>query len=96
MFALTTYCRFFWPKPDPATWNAPAYTLVCWGYCSTYDPLWSNLAYAIAGIGIAAFALSVRRSALAVAIEGIFGVLAFPIGLPVLFDAYSRKAGYRS
>lgn len=37
MLAFTTYCRFFWPKLQPPTWNAPSYTLVCWGYCSTYD-----------------------------------------------------------
>ncbi|MFC7139928.1 hypothetical protein ACFQMA_08785 [Halosimplex aquaticum] len=91
MIALTTYCRFFWPKPDPATWNAPAYTFVCWAYCSTYDPLWSNLAYLVAGIGVVAFGLVVRRSSLAVATEATFGVLALPLGLPALFDAYRRS-----
>lgn len=90
MIALTTYCRFFWPKPDPATWNAPAYTFVCWAYCSTYDSLWSNLAYLVASIGVVAFALVVRRSSLAVATEATFGVLALPLGLPALFDAYRR------
>jgi cellulose synthase/poly-beta-1,6-N-acetylglucosamine synthase-like glycosyltransferase len=54
MLAFTTYCRFFWPKLQPPTWNAPSYTLVCWGYCSTYDPLWSNLAYAVAVFGVGA------------------------------------------
>ncbi|SFS09838.1 hypothetical protein SAMN05216559_3597 [Halomicrobium zhouii] len=90
MIGLTTYCRFFWPKPQPATWNAPAYTFVCWAYCSTYDPLWSNLAYAIASIGVITFVMLVRRSSLAVATEATFGVLALPLGLPTLFDAYRR------
>jgi hypothetical protein len=90
MFGLTTYCRFFWPKPSPATWNAPSYTFVCWLYCSTYNPLWSNLAYAVATVGLAAFARLVRRSSLAVAMEMIFGVLALPLGLPAVYDAYRR------
>jgi len=38
MLALTTYCRFFWPKLHPASWNAPSYTLACWAYCSSYVP----------------------------------------------------------
>ena len=92
MIGLTTYCRFFWPKQDPATWNAPAYTFVCWANCSTYDPLWSNLAYAVAGIGAVAFGLVVRRTSLAVATEATFGVLALPLGLPALFDAYRRSS----
>lgn len=96
MFALTTYCRFFWPEPSPATWNAPAYTFVCWAYCSTYDPVWSNLAYVVAGIGVVAFALVVRRSSLAVATEATFGVLALPLGVPALFDAYRRTTATRS
>lgn len=91
MIALTTYCRFFWPKPAPATWNAPAYTFVCWAYCSTYDPLWSNLAYLVAGIGLVAFGLVLRRSSLGVAMEAAFGVLALPLGLSALFDAYRRS-----
>ena len=37
MLKWTTYCRFFWPKLYPPTWNAPFYTLVCWFYCSSYD-----------------------------------------------------------
>ncbi|WP_436927886.1 hypothetical protein [Halosimplex amylolyticum] len=90
MIALTTYCRFFWPKPQPATWNAPAYTFVCWAYCSTYDPLWSNLAYAIAAVGVIAFGMLVRGSSLSVAAEATFGALALPLGLPALFDAYRR------
>lgn len=82
MVGLTTYCRFFWPKPSPATWNAPAYTFVCWAYCSTYNPFRSNFAYGIAAIGVVAFVLLVRRSSFAVAAEAIFGVLALPLGLP--------------
>jgi len=39
MLGWTTYCRFFWPKLQPPTWNAPSYTLVCWLYCSSYDAL---------------------------------------------------------
>lgn len=90
MIGLTTYCRYFWPKPDPATWNAPAYTFVCWAYCSTYNPLWSTVAYAVAGIGFLAFVLVACRSSIGVTMEGIFGVLSLPLGLPVLFDAYRR------
>lgn len=96
MIMLTTYCRLFWPKPTPATWNAPAYTVVCWAYCATYDLLWSNLAYVIAGIGVVAVILAGRRSSLAVATETVFGVLALPLGLPVLFDAYRRTIATRS
>ncbi len=92
MVGLTTYCRFFWPKPSPATWNAPAYTFVCWAYCSTYEPLWSNLAYGVAAIGVIAFGLLVRRSSLAVATEAVFGVLALPLGLPAIYDAHCRSA----
>lgn len=92
MVGLTTYCRFFWPKPTPATWNAPAYSFVCWAYCSTYEPLWSNLAYAVAAIGVVAFALLARCSSLAVATEATFGVLALPLGLPAVFDAYRRHS----
>ncbi|MFB6071967.1 MAG: hypothetical protein ABEJ88_03270 [Halobacterium sp.] len=90
MVALTTYCRFFWPKLHPASWNAPSYTFVCWGYCSSYVPVWSNLAYVVAGFGAAAFLLarsSVDRSRLAAA---AFGVLALPLGLPAL--VYARRA----
>jgi hypothetical protein len=91
MFAFTTYCRFFWPKPHPATWNAPSYTLVCWGYCSTYDPLWSNLAYAVAFFGAGAASLAYRNSRYATHALAAFGILAFPLGVPALVDAYRRK-----
>lgn len=98
MVGWTTYCRFFWPKPDPATWNAPAYTFVCWAYCSSYDPFWSNLAYAVAGLGVVGYAFALRRSSLVVATEATFGVLALPLGLSAIFDAYRRyttKTGSR-
>lgn len=39
MVVWTTYCRSFWPELQPPTWNAPSYTLVCWLYCSSYDPV---------------------------------------------------------
>jgi hypothetical protein len=91
MLALTTYCRFVWPKLHPASWNAPSYTFACWAYCSSYVPAWSNLAYVIAALGVLAFALARtdlvdgRRAALA------FGVLALPLGLPaVAYARYSR------
>jgi hypothetical protein len=90
MLAWTTYCRFFWPKLEPATWNAPAYTFVCWAYCSSYIPLWSNLAYAIVSLGAIALVLTLRRSRFVTVVEAAFGVLALPLGLPVLFDAYRR------
>jgi hypothetical protein len=90
MIGLTTYCRFFWPKPAPATWNAPAYTFVCWVYCSTYDPLWSALAYGVAALGVVATVLAVRNSSRTAIAEGVFGVLALPLGMPALYDAYHR------
>jgi hypothetical protein len=92
MFALTTYCRFCWPKPSPATWNAPSYTFVCWLYCSSYDPVWSNLAYGVAIVGMVATGLLARRESLGVTVEALFGVLAFPLGLPALYDAHRRSA----
>lgn len=51
MLGWITYCRFFWPKRHPPTWNATAYTFVCWLYRSSYDVLWSTLAYAVATLG---------------------------------------------
>jgi len=91
MLAFTTYCRFFWPKLQPPTWNAPSYTLVCWGYCSTYDPLWSNLAYAVAALGVGATYLAYRESSYAKHALATFGILAFPLGVPALVDAYGRQ-----
>jgi hypothetical protein len=90
MLGLTTYCRFFWPKLFPASWNAPSYTLVCWLYCSSYDPLWSNLAYAVAGFGIVATALAAWRSEYASHALVAFGVLAFPLGVPAIYAGYRR------
>lgn len=90
MVGLTTYCRFFWPKPTPATWNAPSYTFVCWLYCSSYDPIWSSLAYGVAIVGLVAAALLTRRDSLGVAVEALFGVLALPLGLPAIYDAHRR------
>jgi len=90
MLAWTTYCRFFWPKLHPPTWNAPSYTLVCWLYCSSYDPLWSNLAYAIAVIGVVATVFLARDSEWATAGLTAFGVLSLPLGLPALYAAYRR------
>lgn len=90
MIGWTTYCRFFWPKLEPATWNAPSYTLVCWLYCSSYDPLWSNAAYAVALLGLGATALVVRRHGLApIALVG-FGALSLPLGLPALYEGYRQ------
>ncbi|WP_276274003.1 hypothetical protein [Haloarcula litorea] len=95
MLAWTTYCRFFWPKLRPPTWNAPAYTFVCWLYCSTYDVIWSNAAYAIALLGVVATALALQRKrGSEYALLG-FGVLALPLGLPALYEGY-RRAGRES
>lgn len=95
MFAWTTYCRFFWPKLTPSTWNAPSYTLVCWLYCSTYNPLWSNLAYAVVGLGGVSLLLAYQRNRLGEYGLAAFGVLAFPLGVPVLFEAYRRHMSRR-
>lgn len=92
MLALTTYCRFLWPKLQPTTWNAPSYTLVCWGYCATYDPVWSNLAYSVAFLGAGAAFLAYRDSPGAEHALAAFGLLAFPLGVPAVFDAYRRHA----
>ncbi|QKY18601.1 hypothetical protein [Halorubrum sp. CBA1229] len=86
----TTYCRFFWPKLHPPTWNAPAYTFVCWLYCSTYNVLWSNTAYVIALFGIVTTILVVRHQDRdRYALLG-FGILALPLGLPALYEGYRR------
>jgi len=90
MLALTTYCRFFWPKLFPASWNAPSYTLVCWLYCSSYVPLWSNLAYAVAAFGVLATALALWRSDRAPYALVAFGILAFPLGIPAIYAGYRR------
>lgn len=82
MFAWTTYCRFFWPKLYPPTWNAPSYTFFCWLYCSSYDPIWSNLAYIVAAFGAFVVLFDtryVRGTGYGIA---VFGVLALPLGLP--------------
>lgn len=90
MLGWTTYCRFFWPKLHPPTWNAPAYTFVCWLYCSTYDVIWSDTAYVIATVGIVATFLTARHHDLdEYALLG-FGVLALPLGLPALYEGYQR------
>lgn len=90
MLGWTTYCRFFWPKLHPSTWNAPSYTLVCWLYCSSYDVIWSNAAYAVVLIGLGTTLLAVRRSRLSPYALVVFGVLAFPLGLPTIYAGYQR------
>ncbi|WP_256290830.1 hypothetical protein [Halobellus inordinatus] len=90
MLGWTTYCRFFWPKLNPPTWNAPAYTFVCWLYCSTYNVLWSNTAYVIALFGIVTTILVMRHQDRdRYALLG-FGFLALPLGLPALYEGYRR------
>ncbi|USZ70154.1 hypothetical protein NGM10_18100 (plasmid) [Halorussus salilacus] len=90
MLGWTTYCRFFWPNLYPPTWNAPAYTFVCWLYCSTYDVLWTNTAYVIALFGIVTTILVMRhRDTDQYALLG-FGFLALPLGLPALYEGYRR------
>jgi len=90
MLAWTTYCRFFWPKLHPPTWNAPSYTFVCWLYCSSYDVVWSNAAYAVALFGLTATLLALRRQGgSGYALLG-FGLLALPLGAPVAYEGYRR------
>jgi hypothetical protein len=86
--AWTTYCRFFWPKLQPPTWNAPSYTLVCWLYCSSYVRLWSDLAYVVAALGAVATVLAVWRWQRAAVLAVAFGVLSFPLGLPAAYEGY--------
>jgi len=90
MLGWTTYCRFFWPKLHPPTWNAPSYTFVCWLYCSSYDAVWSNTAYVIALFGIVATLLAVRRGNRDRYALLAFGLLALPLGLPALYEGYRR------
>ena len=91
MLGWTTYCQFLWPKLHPPTWNAPAYTFVCWLYCSTYDVIWSNAAFLIALLGAVATVLILQRTrGTKYALIG-FGVLALPLGLPALYEG-SRRA----
>ncbi|MFB6136843.1 MAG: hypothetical protein ABEJ42_00695 [Halobacteriaceae archaeon] len=96
MVGWTTYCRAFWPMLHPPTWNAPAYTFVCWAYCSTYVAAFSDLAFAVAGLGATATVLAWRRprgdAAARAALVG-FGVLALPLGLPALFAARVWRGG---
>jgi hypothetical protein len=75
----------------PPSWNAPAYTFVCWLYCATYDPLWSNLAFVIAAFGIVATIVAVRDSSWDTYALVAFGMLALPLGLPALYEAYRRR-----
>jgi hypothetical protein len=84
MLVATTYCRFFWPKPG-TTWNAPSYTLLCWGYCSSCLPAWSNAAFAVASLGALATGLALARSERASHALTAFGVLAFPLGIPAIY-----------
>lgn len=91
MLGLTTYCRFFWPKLYPPTWNAPAYTFICWLYCATYDPLWSNFAYGIVFLGIVATVVALRDSTWDTFTLAAFGVLSLPLGVPALYEAYRRR-----
>ncbi|ELZ28990.1 hypothetical protein C474_13849 [Halogeometricum pallidum JCM 14848] len=91
MLGWTTYCRFFWPKLHPPTWNAPAYTFVCWLYCSTYDAIWSNAAFLIALLGAVATILILQRTrGTKYALIG-FGILALTLGLPALYEGVSTS-----
>jgi hypothetical protein len=90
MVGWTTYCRFFWPKLYPPTWNAPSYTFVCWLYCSSYEVVWSNTAYTIATFGIVITLIAVWRRRNSTYGLVAFGLLSLPLGLPVLYEAYRR------
>ncbi|WP_445664336.1 hypothetical protein [Fodinibius sp. AD559] len=90
MLGWTTYCRFFWPKLEPATWNAPSYTIACWLYCSSYEPFWSNIAYGIVGVGIIATICACLYTQKAKYPIATFGILAFPLGIPALFYALHK------
>lgn len=90
MFAWTTYCRFFWPKLYPPTWNAPSYTFACWLYCSSYDPLWNNVTYGVALLGAITALGAYRSNRLGDYGLAAFGILALPLGLPAIFEVYRR------
>jgi uncharacterized membrane protein len=90
MAMWTTYCRFFWPKLEPPTWNAPSYTLICWLFCSSYNSVWSNLAYLIVLFGGVVTIAAYRYNRLCTYGLATFGVLALPLGLPAIVEAYRR------
>lgn len=88
MLIWTTYCRLFWPKLYPPTWNAPAYSFLCWLYCATYNPIWSDVAFGVSTLGVVASLLAWRRSHWASFFLTAFGVLALPLGIPSLYYAF--------
>lgn len=90
MLPWTTYCRFLWPKRYPPTWNAPAYSFLCWLYCAACNPLWSDVALGVAGLGVIASLLTWRRSQRTSFFLTAFGLLSLPLGIPALFEAFLR------
>lgn len=64
---------------------------MCWLCCVTYNPLWSNAAYAISGMGILAVMMVWRRSRWTAAALTAFGILSFPLGIPAIFISRLRK-----
>ncbi len=87
---LDDVLSILWPKVAPPTWNAPSYTIVCWKYCSSYEPIWRNLAYGIILIGLIATVLGVRRATGGRHVLLGFGLVALPLGLPAVFEGSRR------
>ena len=84
MLAETSYCRFLLPQLEPVTWNSPDYTFVCWLYCSSYVDFWINAAQSVVAFGAVASIAALLETRWAGWATLLFGVLAFPIGIPPL------------
>lgn len=82
MLAETSYCRFLLPQLEPVTWNSPDFTVICWMYCSSYVPFWMNAAQSVVAVGAVASIAALLETRWAGWASLVFGVLAFPIGIP--------------
>lgn len=79
------YCALVFPQPTPSPWE-PAVTAVCYVYCQTYGPLWSAITVGTVLLAVGGW-LAPRASSLGRAGTAAFGLLAFPLGVPALYEA---------
>ncbi|WP_459194356.1 hypothetical protein [Halosimplex sp. J119] len=89
--AFHAYCALVFPQPTPTPWE-PAVTAVCYVYCQTYAPLWSAVTVGTVLLGLGGW-LAPRDSPLGRASTAAFGLLAFPLGIPALYEAATAGAG---
>lgn len=85
------YCALVFPQPTPTPWE-PAVTAVCYVYCQTYAPLWSAITVGTVLLGVGGW-LAPRDSSLGRASTAVFGLLAFPLGIPALYEAATASTG---